>query len=667
MRLPTLEQYNEAAQNPAVSFYDVELKAGKIKKNMLGLPFAVCGGFALTYNLTCAGRKYAVRCFHKEVRDLADRYAAISRKLSSLNSPYFVDFRYQDRGIMVRGQPYPIVKMSWAKGKTLGEFMIDNIGNSGKIAVLRESLTQLSFWLRANRMAHGDIQPGNVMVDDAGHVQLIDYDGMYIPEIGNMGARETGHRNFQHPLRASENPWNENLDNFSFILVWLALSVFELEPDLWNKTGSDGDKFVFSANDLANPGTSQIFTQLLRFPSIKDRVSKFASICLSGISSVPPLEQFLDRQAQFKGQSRKVSSHTGYISTYPVLDASDYDACLTHVGEIVELVGKVHSARIGKTKFGGLYCFINFSDWRGKSVKLAIWPKILKKLCPDDLSKFKILEGQWLSAKGLLQPPYEKTTATYSYSHIYIDVNMSTPFNIISKEEAEYRFEGETGDTSYKEPEPQTNAGSKRIIPCPECGQRLRVGNGETLIVTCPKCGKKFVDDISGKYHSQRDYSASQQPSANKDILDKIKNNSGQQYKKEASAPCPSCHRMLQFSGQGKALLRCCVCNAEFTYDFDAGKIVDEITKPAGSNTNNPPTQNPPRNESILNSIKNSYNSGINKNSEIKPNSGTSYNQGNNYQQPANYDNQNKADNGSWFGWIVAIVSFLILLIAMNK
>jgi hypothetical protein len=61
MAYPQMVEYNEAVQNPAYSFLDKELKTGSVKENALGLPLVLGGGFALTYTVSTAKHKYAVR------------------------------------------------------------------------------------------------------------------------------------------------------------------------------------------------------------------------------------------------------------------------------------------------------------------------------------------------------------------------------------------------------------------------------------------------------------------------------------------------------------------------------------------------------------------------------------------------------------------------------
>jgi len=88
---PSLEQYQEALQNPKLALTDPLLAGGHVETTGLGMPLAMCGGFALTYSIVAGGKKYALRCFHRQSNSLEIRYAAISAKLRTVSAPYFVD------------------------------------------------------------------------------------------------------------------------------------------------------------------------------------------------------------------------------------------------------------------------------------------------------------------------------------------------------------------------------------------------------------------------------------------------------------------------------------------------------------------------------------------------------------------------------------------------
>jgi hypothetical protein len=138
---PQSIEYNDAVQDPR-TFTDPELKSGIVATTPLGLPLALSGGFALTYTVQAGRKKLAVRCFHKEVPDAQSRYAKISTKLRSLSSNYFVNFDFQQQGIRIKGVNYPIVKMEWAEGQTLGVFLNRAASNPIALNALRHSFSE---------------------------------------------------------------------------------------------------------------------------------------------------------------------------------------------------------------------------------------------------------------------------------------------------------------------------------------------------------------------------------------------------------------------------------------------------------------------------------------------------------------------------------------------
>jgi serine/threonine protein kinase len=441
MSYPSFEQYNEAFQHPQLALTDAELKGGSVSTTGLGLPLALCGGFALTYTIKAGPKKFAVRCFHKKSNSLEQRYSAISRKIGTLRSPYFLDFQFQPQGVKVAGKAYPIVKMAWATGATLGEFMDRSYRNSRELQQLATSLRSLSKYLTSQNVAHGDIQPGNVMVANAGGaIQLIDYDGMYVEDLRSLGSAELGHRNFQHPRR-SANTWDPTIDRFSFIAIDLALRALQAHPDLWARTHSDGDSILFKANDFADPTSSSVFAELFTRPTIAEDAKNFAAICRAPYEKIPSLEDFLSKknipQSQIIVGTPKPSGPARYLSAFPVLNATDYAACLAAVGEKVELIGQIVEVKEDKTRRGKPYVFINFGPWKGNIAKVSIWSEGLEVLGQKPDASWV---GKWISVTGLMEPPY--VSKKYKYSHLSISVTQGNQFHQISNQEAKFRLAG---------------------------------------------------------------------------------------------------------------------------------------------------------------------------------------------------------------------------------
>jgi hypothetical protein len=438
MTYPGLEQYQEALQHPRTALLDPELRAGSISTSGLGLPLVMCGGFALTYTVAVGGKKYAVRCFHRASPNLEQRYQAISAKLTQLASAYFLPFVFEPQGVRIVGGTYPVVKMAWAKGDTLGDFVADNFRKKGALASLRNSLAALAAYLENQQIAHGDIQPGNVMVGDLGtSIQLIDYDGMYVPAIQKLGASETGHRNFQHPKRKSQ--FDGTLDRFSFICINVALRALEEDAKLWDESQADSDSFIFRASDFSDPGSSAIFQKLMARPAISSSAKSLAAIALSDFDKTPSLADFLVGRGIPQQQiviSAKPVAPSKYGSQYLVLDARDYEAFRRSVGSMVELVGQVTDVKRGFSKRGrGAYLFVNFGNWRGNIVKLTVWSSALPKV-KDQVTQS--LVGQWVSVVGLVEPPY--VSRKFNYSHISIDITGPGQIRAISPSEAAFRL-----------------------------------------------------------------------------------------------------------------------------------------------------------------------------------------------------------------------------------
>ncbi len=448
MSYPTLEQYNEALQYPQNALTDPILKTGKIATTGLGLPQALCGGFALTYTITTTQNKFAVRCFHKQSKNLEQRYSAVSKKIKQLNSSYFLNFEFQSNGVRVGGNSYPVVKMAWAKGETLASFVEKNYKNKIALQNLNSSLASLSKYLHSVNVAHGDIQPENLMISESGKViQLIDYDGMYVDDIKSLGSAELGQRNFQHPKRNSSN-WDSTLDRFSFISLNLSLRALEKDPNLWVKTQSDQAAILFRANDYQNPESVNLFRELMGKPDLSDDVKNFISICKSPIDKVPTLEDYLSRKNIPVAIVKLVTTPTQpqqYISAYQVVDANNYSACLSMVGDVVELIGQIVEVKKDRTRHGNSYVFVNFGHWQGKTTKLNIWSEGLATLQNIPTEAWV---GKWVSVIGLMEPPY--VNRRFKYEHLAITITQNNQIKIITQQEAHFRLKGVTNKITSK-------------------------------------------------------------------------------------------------------------------------------------------------------------------------------------------------------------------------
>jgi hypothetical protein len=289
MPWPTPQDYNEAIQNPKLCFDDPELKAGQPEYNALGLPRPITGGFASVYRMRCGQRDWAVRCFLREFADQQQRYTAISQHLAAVKLPYIVGFEFLSKGIRVKNQWYPILKMEWVQGELLHEYIKKRLNDSTAVRELAERWYEMMKALGEAGIGHGDLQHGNVLVTN-GNLRLIDYDGVFVPALGGQRSHEAGHRNYQHPER-TELDFGIYLDHFAAWVIYTSLVVLSIDHRLWDQVGA-GDEFIlFRKEDFVDPNSSSTFKLLARHTdtSIQQLTTLFRSLLYLVPSQIPAL------------------------------------------------------------------------------------------------------------------------------------------------------------------------------------------------------------------------------------------------------------------------------------------------------------------------------------------------------------------------------------------
>lgn len=294
--LPT--DYQLAVQNPAHCFADPELRRAQPVLTPLGLPRVVTGNFACVFQLRDHRSAWAVRCFIRQVPDRQRRYAAIDEHLTRLHLPQLVDFDYQERGILVQGTWWPIVKMAWVAGDTLDDFVAAHLGDKERLERIAQAWVELVTTLEAAGVAHGDLQHGNVLVVED-RLYLVDYDGMFVPALRGQPSHELGHRNYQHPRR-SPAEFDERLDRFSALAIYIALRALARQPALWGRFTDEG--LLFARADFENPAASPCFRALRELPSpdLQPLVNALAAACTSGVRP-PALAELLRRPSRVAG------------------------------------------------------------------------------------------------------------------------------------------------------------------------------------------------------------------------------------------------------------------------------------------------------------------------------------------------------------------------------
>lgn len=257
---PTIEQFFWAAVKPRASYSDEKLARGvpvptegkttthvqvdattqdKVSVGKLTIPGRNHAVFHVIGEMSEDGsrRHYAVKCFLNNVPDRHTRYSAIHRIKKTNSNKYFVPFVYQTQGIKVGNDWFPILKMLWVQGESLEDYVKKQLqfGYAVGIQELMPKFLKMIDALNADGIAHGDLEPRNIIVDEYGELKIIDYDAMYVPALANLQACETGLKSYQHPARNLTH-YGSYIDNYSALALYGILNCLSRQPphQYWN-------------------------------------------------------------------------------------------------------------------------------------------------------------------------------------------------------------------------------------------------------------------------------------------------------------------------------------------------------------------------------------------------------------------------------------------------
>ena len=251
-------------QNPQIAFRDPELRQCAVELDALGQPKARSGNFATVYRgYRGDGREFAIRVFNRRVDERLERYEEVSKYIEGRNVASLVGFQYDERGIRAAdGKFYPLLTMDWVPGVTLFEWTRDRCreGYREALQIGAEAWRVLVNELAENQIAHGDLQHGNLLVSSEGQFKLVDYDCMSVPALFGRRNLEVGLPPYQHPGRTGETNLFLGVDNFSALVIYVALRGLAAAPYLWfTYVEAQGyDKLLFRTEDFQNPAGSAL-------------------------------------------------------------------------------------------------------------------------------------------------------------------------------------------------------------------------------------------------------------------------------------------------------------------------------------------------------------------------------------------------------------------------
>ncbi len=434
----TQDRYDAAVQHPESAFEDDALLRMHVARST-STPWlfdVTHGGFAAVYRmLEDGGKAHALRCFHRLPTDVVARYAHISRQLNAhAQWRFIVGTRAIERGIRIRWPDdqfawRPVTTMDWVQGRTLDSHLrsLAKINDPAWRATIRQLLLALEETveqLASAGVAHGDLQPQNIIVSSDSELTLIDYDGMYVPGMTAFAGHEAGHADWQHPARDGSD-FGPIMDRFSSIALWVTLKAFEADRELIQT--SDGDHLLFRRIDFDRPDVSPVFAQLGAVASLAEHSANLQRICSAPLELVPSLEDFLagrripfpsdavprpppDATQRARGsllaRAQFVTSVPKVIgrvlpakgsAAVPTIPASSRLDLLLREGQTVRIVGRI--ARIGRPMNAAPGSLITIETGGSEPIKVYLDSSIAARF-PRGGVDMGLSPGDWIAVVG---------------------------------------------------------------------------------------------------------------------------------------------------------------------------------------------------------------------------------------------------------------------------
>lgn len=294
-RWPSLVDYQGPVRYASRTLKDVRLHTMSVEMDAeRHRPLVSSGGFGTVFRFAGGrSRALALKVFIRTQPERQRRYELISKALEADPVRYLIVPKYEAEGILCNGRWWPTLVMDWVEGRRLDDYISGELAARGEIknGELCAAWADLVSALDSRRIAHGDLQQGNVLVQADGSLTLVDYDGMFVPGLRPLGLKqsESGLPSYQHPRRPTTPAFfNERLDDFSALVILHALA--SLTRDRWTRFNKGGDKWLLArTNDLAKPEGSALFRELGASPDapVRRLTELLIASVKAGLSDVP--------------------------------------------------------------------------------------------------------------------------------------------------------------------------------------------------------------------------------------------------------------------------------------------------------------------------------------------------------------------------------------------
>lgn len=268
MIYPSVGQYTEAIKLAEQSPEDYFATKTTLRPVLGadGNPVMSSGNFAVVFKMQDQndGKIYALKCFTRDQECRNESYRLIADELQYVESEYLTKIQYLENELFVDtgtdDTEFPVLLMDWVEGETLDKYIKNHLNEQACLNLLVGRFGIFADWLLKQPFAHGDLKPDNIIVKDDGSLVIVDYDGMYVPKMRGLKARELGSPDFRHPQR-TEDDFDEHIDDFAIVTLLLTIKAIALNPNILEDCNAK-DCVLLHTQDFSNLAQSAVNQKL---------------------------------------------------------------------------------------------------------------------------------------------------------------------------------------------------------------------------------------------------------------------------------------------------------------------------------------------------------------------------------------------------------------------
>jgi len=200
---------------------------------------------------------------------------------TGLSNPTFpiAPFEVVEKAAMVEGEWIPAITMPYVEAVSLSEVVkeMSESGDREGLSRLLQKIVLLGRFFQNSDWDHGDISPGNIMVDKDCFLWVIDPDTLRHSAIPDPPVSELGHPSCAHPRRS---PTEFEDDLYKFPLHSLRIQVeYLIDCDAGTHVFEDEDCILISSEDISDPRASEIIRMIGSNPSLVENLEQFIDSC----------------------------------------------------------------------------------------------------------------------------------------------------------------------------------------------------------------------------------------------------------------------------------------------------------------------------------------------------------------------------------------------------